>query len=122
MSHTTRFAVSLDSKLLDSFDRVIEEQGYNNRSEAVRDLIRDKLVTQNWDDKEETVGTITLIFNHHLYTLSDDLTSKQHEHHSLIISSMHLHLDHDNCLEIIAVMGKSNYILKLSFSLDRLYG
>lgn len=122
MSHTTRFAVSLDSKLLDSFDRVIEEQGYNNRSEAVRDLIRDKLVTQNWDDKEETVGTITLIFNHHLYTLSDDLTSKQHEHHSLIISSMHLHLDHDNCLEIIAVKGKGNDIRKLANSLISMKG
>jgi len=122
MSHTTRFAVSLDSKLLDSFDRVIEEQGYNNRSEAVRDLIRDKLVTQNWDDKEETVGTITLIFNHHLYTLSDDLTSKQHEHHSLIISSMHLHLDHDNCLEIIAVKGKGNDIRKLADSLISMKG
>ncbi len=122
MSHTVRFAVSLDSKLLESFDRVIEKQGYNNRSEAVRDLIRDKLVTQDWDEKEETVGTITLIFNHHLYSLSEDITSKQHEHHSLIISSMHLHLDHDNCLEIIAVKGKGNKIRELADSLISIKG
>lgn len=122
MSHTVRFAVSLDSKLLDNFDRVIAKQGYNNRSEAVRDLIRDKLVTQDWDEKEETVGTITLIFNHHLYSLSEDITSKQHEHHSLIISSMHLHLDHDNCLEIIAVKGKGNKIRELADSLISMKG
>jgi len=122
MSHTVRFAVSLDSKLLESFDRVIEKQGYNNRSEAVRDLIRDKLVTQDWDEKEETVGTITLIFNHHLYSLSEDITSKQHEHHSLIISSMHLHLDHDNCLEIIAVKGKGNKIRELADALISMKG
>ncbi len=122
MSKTTRFAVSLDSELLESFDRVIESQGYNNRSEAVRDLIRDKLVTQNWDEKEEAVGTITLIFNHHLYSLSDDITAKQHEHHSLIISSMHLHLDHDNCLEIIAVRGKGEKIQELANSLITMKG
>ena len=122
MSKTARFAVSLDRELLDSFDRVIESQGYSNRSEAVRDLIRDKLVTQNWDEKEEAVGTITLIFNHHLYSLSDDITSKQHQHHSLIISSMHLHLDHDNCLEIIAVRGKGEKIQKLADSLITMKG
>lgn len=120
--NTARFAVSLDRELLDSFDRVIQKQGYETRSEAIRDLIRDKLVTQDWDEKEETVGTITLIFNHHLYTLSDDITSKQHEHHSLIISSMHLHLDHDNCLEIIAVKGKGNKIRELANSLISMKG
>ena len=122
MSKTTRFAVSLDSELLDSFDRVIESQGYSSRSEAIRDLIRDKLVTQNWDEKAEAVGTITLIFNHHLYSLSDDITAKQHEHHALIISSMHLHLDHDNCLEIIAVRGKGEKIQQLANSLITMKG
>lgn len=122
MSKTVRFAVSLDSELLDDFDRVIENQGYNNRSEAVRDLIRDKLVTQNWDENEEAIGTITLVFNHHLYSLSDDVTSKQHEYHSLIISTMHLHLDHDNCLEIIAVRGKGEKIRELANSLISIKG
>lgn len=122
MSKTARFAVSLDQDLLDNFDRVIQDQGYSNRSEAVRDLIRDKLVAQNWDEKEEAIGTITLIFNHHLYSLSDEVTSKQHEHHSLIISTMHLHLDHDNCLEIIAVRGEGEKIRELADALISIKG
>lgn len=122
MSKTARFAVSLDRELLESFDRVIEDQGYSNRSEAVRDLIRDKLVAQNWDQEGEAIGTITLIFNHHLYSLSDDVTSKQHEHHSLIISTMHLHLDQDNCLEIIAVRGDGEKIRELADALISIKG
>ncbi len=122
MSNTTRFAVSLDRELLDSFDRVIEKQGYNTRSEAVRDLIRDKLVTLDWDEKEETIGTITLVFNHHHYSLSDEITGKQHEHHTMIVSSMHVHLDYDNCLEIIAVKGKGKKIRELADSLISMKG
>lgn len=122
MSNTVRFAISLDIELLASFDRAIAKQGYPTRSEAVRDLIRDKLVTQNWDEKEEAIGTITLIFNHHLYALSDEINTKQHEHHSLIISSMHVHLDYDNCLEIIAVKGKGEHIRKLADSLISIKG
>lgn len=122
MSSTVRFAVSLDRELLESFDGSIDKQGYVNRSEAVRDLIRDSLVTQDWDDKEEAIGTITLVYNHHRYSLSDELNNKQHEHHSLIISSMHLHLDHDNCLEIIAVKGKGNKIRQLADSLISIKG
>lgn len=122
MSNTVRFAISLDIELLASFDRAIEKQGYPTRSEAVRDLIRDKLVTQNWDEKEEAIGTITLIFNHHLYMLSDEINTRQHEYHSLIISSMHVHLDYHNCLEIIAVKGKGEQIRKLADSLISIKG
>ncbi|SMO33164.1 transcriptional regulator, CopG family [Saccharicrinis carchari] len=122
ISNTARFAVSLDRELLDNFDHVIEAQGYNTRSEAIRDLIRDKLVNLNWDEKEEAIGTITLVFNHHLYSLSDELTNKQHDHHAMIVSSMHVHLDHDNCLEIIAVKGKGEKIRKLADSLISLKG
>src|SRR5690625_2852192 len=120
--NTARFAVSLDRELLDSFDRVIQKQGYETRSEAVRDLIRNRLVTQDWDEKEETIGTITLIFNHHLYALSDEINTKQHEHHSLIISSMHVHLDYDNCLEIIAVRGSGKAIRRLADTLISIKG
>lgn len=122
MPDTVRFAVSLDRELLESFDRVLEKRGYDTRSEAVRDLIRDRLVTQDWDEKEETIGTITLVFNHHQYSLSDEITSKQHEHHSLIVSSMHVHLDYDNCLEIIAVKGRGKEIRKLADSLISIKG
>lgn len=122
MANTIRFAVSLDIDLLDSFDQLIEKQGYETRSEAVRDLIRNKIVTQDWDDKEETIGTITLVFNHHQFALSDDINNKQHEHHSLIVSSMHVHLDYDNCLEIIAVKGKGSEIRELANSLISIKG
>lgn len=122
MSNTVRFAISLDRELMESFDRAIDKQGYVNRSEAVRDLIRDSLVTQDWDEKEEAIGTITLVYNHHRYSLSEELNDKQHQHHGLIISSMHLHLDHDNCLEIIAVKGKGNKIRQLADSLISIKG
>ncbi|MFD1614226.1 nickel-responsive transcriptional regulator NikR [Gelatiniphilus marinus] len=122
MSNTVRFAVSLDRELLESFDGAIDKQGYVNRSEAVRDLIRDSLVTQDWDEKEEAIGTITLVYNHHRYSLSEELNDRQHQHHNLIISSMHLHLDHDNCLEIIAVKGKGNKIRQLADSLITIKG
>lgn len=119
---TTRFAVSLDFDLLEKFDQVIEKQGYNNRSEAIRDLIRDKLVIHNWDENEKTLGTITLIYNHHLYSLSEEITNIQHEYHSFIISSMHLHLDHDNCLEIIAVKGRAEKVRRLADALISMKG
>lgn len=119
---TTRFAVSLDFDLLEKFDQVIEKQGYNNRSEAIRDLIRDKLVIHNWDENEKTLGTITLIYNHHLYSLSEEITNIQHEYHSFIISSMHLHLDHDNCLEIIAVKGRTEKVRRLADALISMKG
>ena len=122
MSNTVRFAISLDRELLENFDLVIQKQGYVNRSEAVRDLIRDSLVTQDWDEKEEAIGTITLVYNHHRYSLSEELNDKQHKHHSLIISSMHRHLDHDNCLEIIAVKGLGNKIRELADSLISIKG
>ena len=122
MSNTVRFAISLDRELLENFDLVIQKQGYVNRSEAVRDLIRDSLVTQDWDEKEEAIGTITLVCNHHRYSLSEELNDNQHKHHFLIISSMHLHLDHDNCLEIIAVKGLGNKIRELADSLISIKG
>lgn len=122
MPNTTRFAVSLDRDLLENFDKGIEKRGYQTRSEAIRDLIRDKLVTQDWDDKEKTIGTITLVFNHHAYSLSDELTTKQHEHHSLVVSSMHVHLDYDNCLEIIAVKGSGKEIRELADALISIKG
>ena len=111
MSELTRFGISLDSGLLDHFDKLIEKKGYKNRSEAIRDLIRDSLV--NYESKEsnqESVGTITLIYDHHLRDLSGKLINKQHEHFSQILSTMHLHLDHDNCLEVLALKGKAKEI------------
>lgn len=112
--------MSIDKGLLDRFDSLIDQQGYVNRSEAIRDLIRDKLVNEQWEKgEEETVGTITLVYDHHTKELSDKLIDHQHAHHQQIISTMHVHLDNHYCLEVVVVRGKPLDIKKLS---DQLIG
>ncbi len=107
-SSLIRFGVSIDNKLLSRFDKEIVSKGYTNRSEAIRDLIRDQLVELEWADGEEDVaGTLTLVYNHHTRGLSDLLTELQHSYHQLILSTMHVHLDHHNCLEILVIKGKA---------------
>jgi len=106
-----RFGVSIDTILLKRFDSLIEKKGHANRSEAIRDLIRDSLVMDEWESsRAETVGSITIVYAHETRELTDTLTDLQHRYHSLIISSMHIHLDHHNCLEVIVVRGKANDI------------
>ena len=115
MSTITRFGISMDSKLLERFDAFISKHGYSNRSEAFRDLVRDRLVMDEWkDDEIETVGTITIIYDHHKRELQERLTKHQHEHHEAVISMMHVHLDHRNCLEVLAVRGKAKDIRKIA--------
>jgi CopG family nickel-responsive transcriptional regulator len=117
MKKLVRFGVSLDHHLLDDFDRVIAQKSYTNRSEALRDLIRDTLVSQEWDDNRETVGTITIVYNHHTHDLTDKLTDIQHRHHQLVLSAMHVHLDHDHCLEVLVVRGRGRDIRKVADAL-----
>lgn len=106
-----RFGVSMEKKLLDAFDELISRKGYTNRSEAVRDLVRDYLVMEEWQtEKKEMIGAITIVYNHHKRGLLDTLIELQHHFHDLIISTMHLHLDEDNCLEISAVKGRGDKI------------
>jgi CopG family nickel-responsive transcriptional regulator len=121
MSETVRFGVSIDERLLDSFDKLIGAKGYSNRSEAVRDLIRNALVDDQWshDDEEEMVGTVSLVFNHHTRDLSDKLTEHQHSHHQNIVSALHVHLDAHNCLEVVVLKGKAKEIRRLA---DELIG
>ena len=108
MSELIRFGVSIEDHLLHQFDRLITEKSYNNRSEAIRDLIRDHLVQQQWEDSQtESVGTITIIFDHHVRELTESLTSAQHKFEQEIIAATHVHLDHDHCLEVIIVKGKT---------------
>lgn len=106
MSEIVRFGVSLEKELLEKFDKLIKEKKYPNRSEAIRDLIRENLVKKEWTEGKEVAGAITLVFDHHKRELVNTLTDIQHDFHQLIISSQHIHLDHDNCLEIIVVRGK----------------
>jgi CopG family nickel-responsive transcriptional regulator len=118
MGETIRFGISIDDKLLESFDRLIEIKGYMNRSEAIRDLIRATLVELRWEGgEEETVGTVTLVYNHHVRDLSDKLTEQQHTHHNQIISSLHIHLDPHNCLEVLVVRGKAAAVNKIADAL-----
>ena len=115
MSELSRIGVAIDSDLLGQFDRFINSQGYENRSEAFRDLIRERLVTAAVESPDSpVVGTITLIYDHHSRLLPDKLMELQHDHHDLIIATTHAHLDHHTCLEVIVVKGKSNRVRQLA--------
>lgn len=105
-----RFSVSLDQALVDKFDRKIRSERCPTRSKAVGDLIRKTFVEEEWLRGEEVAGAIVLVYDHHKPDLLHKLTELQHESHDLIISTQHIHLDHDNCLEIIAVLGKPSEI------------
>src|SRR5947209_18198691 len=118
MSELARIGVAIDSDLLNKFDRLIEQRGYTNRSEAFRDLIRDELVQKTWESPEsDVVGTVTLVYDHHVRMLSDRLTDLQHDHHKNILSTLHVHLDHDNCLEVLVVKGKAGTVQKIADAL-----
>jgi CopG family nickel-responsive transcriptional regulator len=118
MSGLSRIGVAIDSELLARFDRLIAQRKYTNRSEAFRDLIRDELVEKTWQSPDsDVVGTVTLVYDHHVRLLSEKLTDIQHHHHRLILSTMHVHLDHDNCLEVLVVRGRSSEVRKVADSL-----
>jgi CopG family nickel-responsive transcriptional regulator len=108
MSGLSRIGVAIDTNLLSKFDTLIAQRGYTNRSEAFRDLIRDELVEQTWESPEsQVVGTVTLVYDHHVRLLNEKLTAIQHDFHHAILSTLHVHLDHDNCLEVLVVRGRS---------------
>lgn len=113
----TRFGISMSSELLNKFDSLIESKGYTNRSEAIRDLIRDYLVEQEWQEDQETIGTVTMVYNHHVRELTESLTAIQHEYYNFIISSMHVHIDEHNCLEIAIIRGRGSKVKEVA---DRL--
>ena len=120
MSNLTRFGVSLDEELLKQFDRVIARKGYTNRSEAIRDLIREDLVREQWElGTDQAVGTITLVYDHEVPDLSDRLTDLQHAHYKAIVSAMHVHLDPHHCLEVLVLRGKARVLKAIA---DRLIG
>lgn len=118
MGELSRIGVAIDSDLLQKFDHLIEHRGYTNRSEAFRDLIRDELVQKTWETPEsQVVGTITLVYDHHVRMLNDKLTDVQHDAYENVLSTMHIHLDHDNCLEVIVVRGKARDVQRISDAL-----
>jgi len=122
-SELQRIGVSIEEKLLAQFDHLIESKGYTNRSEAIRDLIREYLVEEEWRKAEGgSVGTITLVYDHHLREMADRMTDLQHLFHEKIISALHVHLDAHNCLEVIVVKGEKNEIQTIAGRLSSLKG
>ena len=118
MPDLSRIGVAIDSDLLEKFDELIAKRGYTNRSEAFRDLIRDELVERAWERPDShVVGTVTLVYDHHVRLLNERLTDMQHEHHHNILSTLHVHLDHDNCLEVLVVKGKAGAVKKIAEAL-----
>jgi len=117
-----RFGVSIEKDLLIKFDRLIKDKKYTNRSEAFRDLIRQELIQEQWQGNHEIAGAVTLIYNHHKRELVNKLMDIQHDFGQVIISSQHIHLDHDNCLEIIAVKGNPKQAQRLADSLKSVKG
>lgn len=122
MSKLARFGVSLEEGLLDELDRVVEENRFSNRSQALRSIIRERLVKEEWLKGREIAGTITLVYDHHTRGLMNRLTEAQHRFHHMIISSQHIHLDHDNCMEVIVIKGKPSEAQDLLFSLKSAKG
>ncbi len=118
MSELSRIGVAIDATLLEKFDELIGQRGYSNRSEAFRDLIRDELVEKTWESPDSpVVGTVTLVYDHHVRMLSDRLMDLQHDYHRAILSTLHVHLDHDNCLEVLIVRGKAGIVRKIADAL-----
>jgi len=109
-----RFGMSLAEPLLRQFDQHIKSRNYSNRSEAIRDLIRQELVQQDWATGREVACTITLVYDHHTRELTSNLIRLQHDFQPMILSSQHIHLDHDNCLEVIIVRGRPAEVQKLA--------
>lgn len=123
MSEIARFGVSIDQKLLSQFDKKITEEGYLNRSEAIRDLIRNCLVEKEWtQDHDEVIGVASVVFEHHRRELTEELTEVQHHHYQHIITTVHIHLDHDNCLEVLILKGKVKRLQSIANELKSLRG
>jgi len=123
MSEIVRFSVSLESELLEQFDRYCSEERFATRSEAVRQLIRDTLTTRAWQsESQEAAGTLTLVYDHHRAQLGDRLTKLQHDNTDLVVSTLHAHLSHDLCLEVIVLRGAAGRLREIASQLRGLKG
>ena len=119
----TRFGVSIEPDLIKKFDKQIKKEGYANRSEAIRDLIRKNLIIEkNKNPNEGAIGTLTMIYDHHVGNLTDRFLDLQHDHTKEILVTTHVHIDHHNCLEVIVLKGKTGNIQKLADNIKALKG
>lgn len=117
-----RFSISLEKKLLEKFDKYISVRKYTNRSEAIRDLIREAFVREEWDSDKDVFGVITFVFDHHQPKVQDKITELQHDYYEDVVSTTHVHIDHHNCLEVVIVTGKAKKVLQLYESIKALRG
>ena len=114
MAELTRFGVSMDDELLEKLDRMVRDSKYPNRSEFIRDMLRRRLVEEEWETDREVVGTLTLTFDHHERELSDRLTELQHDHCTAVLASTHVHLDQDMCVEVIILRGQAQELREMA--------
>jgi len=120
MAKLMRFGVSMEEELLARFDDWVGRHDWANRSEAIRDLVRDRLVEEEWlSGSQPVVASLTFVYDHHVSDLQDRLTRLQHRHHGLVQSALHVHLDHDNCMEVLVLRGPAGDIQALA---DRILG
>ena len=118
-----RFGVTIEPDLLKKFNKRIKKEGYTNRSEAIRDIIRKNLIDDKKKDPEiNVIGTLTMIYDHHTGNLTTKLLDLQHNHHNEILSTTHIHIDHHNCLEVLVLKGKAGQIQKLADNIKALKG
>ena len=122
MSRVTRFSVSLDEDLVRTFDRRIAEQKVPTRSKAIGDLIRQSLIDKEWAGGQEVAGAVILVYDHHLSDVVRKINAVQHDFHPHILATQHFHLDHDHCLEIVAVRGRPADLESLTRRLRALKG
>jgi len=117
MENMVRFGMSMEEELLDKFSAYMKRKGYSNRSEALRDLVREKLIQEDWEGGEaEAVGTVSIIYDHESHELSHKLTHVQHEKIGYVVAAMHVHVDHHNCLETLVLRGRGRDVKKLADS------
>ena len=117
-----RFGVSLEEELLESLDRLVKDHHFPNRSQAIRFLIKKNDVEERWKEDVEVAGALVLMYDHHKRDIQKQMTSIQHDYHCLILSSQHIHLDHDMCLETITLKGQAGKLLKLTDKLKAIKG
>jgi CopG family nickel-responsive transcriptional regulator len=122
VTEIVRFGVSVERGLLDKFDRLIRKSGCGNRSKALADIVREKIIARDWTGRKEVVGTITMVYYHHQRELTEKLTDIQHHYRREILSSQHIHLDHCNCLEVVVVKGLPAKVRGLADRLKALRG
>jgi len=122
VSELVRLSFSLEKPLMDQLEQLVQRSGYTNRSEFVRDMIRERLVDTQWQDDQEVLGTITLVYDHHARRLSEKLIDLQHDHHREILVTTHVHLSHDVCAEVILVRAKASHVRELADALRKQKG